>query len=105
MHNAVAMSIVQGASNLPCEFPRLLLLELDVADNVVEHLAAIDVFKHHVPVVRGSDDISHSADVWMINQTDNGGFAGGSDFLGTVMFVGSAMLFGCLSGDDFDGRL
>jgi hypothetical protein len=41
----------------------LLLLQFAVRNDVVQHLTSIDIFKEHVPVVRGSHDISHPANI------------------------------------------
>lgn len=60
-------------------------------------------------MVGGADDISHAADVGMIDQTDNGSLASGADFLGAVgafSFPGAAMmLLGRQSRYDFNSGL
>lgn len=61
--NAVAMAVVESARDLSAELPGLLLLKLAVRDDIVEHLAAVDVLEEHVPMVVGSDDIAQAADV------------------------------------------
>ena len=45
MHNAVAMTVIQGTGDLAGEFARLFLFELSVRNDVVEHLTTIDVFE------------------------------------------------------------
>ncbi|KAH0207727.1 protein kinase, partial [Aureobasidium melanogenum] len=80
MHNAVAMTVIERACNLTTEFTRLLLLEATMRNNVVKHLTTIDIFKQHVPVVVGTDDIAHTADIRMVDQGDNSSFTGGTYF-------------------------
>lgn len=63
--NAISVTVVESAGNLPAELARLLLLKLAVGDDVVEHLAAIHKLEEHVPVVVCSHYISQSADVRM----------------------------------------
>lgn len=78
-------------------------------DDVIEHLAAIDILAQHVPVIIGSDDISHAADVRVTEESDDSCFAGGPDFLGLVrpLLIGSALvsIFSGATGDDFAGDL
>lgn len=43
--DAIAVTIVKSTRNLAGELPRKLLLQFTMRDDIVEHLAAIDVFK------------------------------------------------------------
>lgn len=81
MDNAVAMAIVQGARDLTAELARLLLLQFAMRDDVVKHLAAIDVFAKHVPMIVGSDDVSHATNVRMTEKRDDSRLTGSPDFL------------------------
>lgn len=63
VNDTVSVAVVKGARDLTTKLAGLLLLELAVRNNVVEHLAAIYIFEQHVPVVIGADDIAHAADV------------------------------------------
>lgn len=108
MNNAVAMTVIQRAGDLSSELASLLFFEFAMRNNIVEHLATVDVFEQHVPMVGGAHDVAHATDVRMVHETDDGGFTGGSDFLGAIgpfRLARTAMLFKGLSWDDFDGRL
>ena len=52
-----------------------------MGDDVVEHLAAVDILEEHVPVVVGPHDVSHATDVRMIEEGDNGRLSGGAYLL------------------------
>jgi hypothetical protein len=58
-----------------------------VRDDVVEHLAAVDVFKDHVVVMRIDEHGFHAADVRVMEEEDDGGFADGASLLGQVLGV------------------
>lgn len=53
-------------------------------NDVVEHLATIDIFEEHVPVIIGADNITHATDVRMVDQGDNGSLSCCADFFGVV---------------------
>jgi hypothetical protein len=109
VHNAVAMAVVQGAGDLSAKLARLLLLELSVGNDVIEHLTAVDKLEEHVPVVVGSDDISQAADVGMVEEGDDGGLAGCADLLGLVGSLpfgsGLVTIVGRATGDNLAGDL
>ena len=85
-----------------------------MGDDVVEHLSTVDEFEHHVVVICVSDEFAHAADVRVVEQEGDCGFADGADFFGFVFLAefgeffggegGVAMGFG-VTGDDFDGAL
>ena len=106
---AVAVAVVEGAGNLATKLARLLFLELAVRDDVVEHLATVDVLKEHVPVVICAHNITQAADVRVIEEGDYSCFAGGSNLLGLIgaLFVGSILVavFGRTTRDNFTGNL
>jgi hypothetical protein len=102
------MTVIQRAGDLTGKLAGLLLLETAVGDDVVEHLAAIDKLEQHVPVVVCAHDVSHAADVRVVEQADNGGFSGRADFFGVVcpLAVGGALVLVLrLSGYNLDGHL
>ena len=108
MHDTIAVAIVQGAGNLARELAGLLLLQFAVGDNVIQHLAPIDVFKKHVPVVCSAHHISHPANVRVIYEADNSGFSSGSNLLGAVCSLGFSAVAMFLRGepwDDLDSNL
>lgn len=109
VNNAVPMTVVEGASNLPAEFTGLFLLQFAVGDNVVKHLSTIDVLAEHVPVVVGAHDVSHAADVGMAKKSDDGSFPGGPDLLGLIgsLLVGLGLMpiLSRATRDNFAGNL
>lgn len=108
MDNAIPVTIVQCTGDLTCEFPRLLLLQASMRDNVVQHLPTIDELEQHIPVIVGANDVFHAADVGVVEQTDDGSFSGGSNFLGMVGSFAvrrTLVLVLGLSGDDLDSNL
>lgn len=108
MNDAIAMTVIQRTGDLTRKLPGLFLLQFHVRDDIVQHLAAVDVFKHHIPVVRGPYDVAHPADIRMVHEADNGGFAGGSDFLRAVCpfcFSAASMFLGGLPWYNLDGHL
>lgn len=84
MHDIISMAVLQGAPDLSGEFPRNAFAKASMADDVVEHLTAIDVLEDHVVVVVMDDHLAHSADVRMVKQETKGCFTERSHFLGVV---------------------
>lgn len=84
MDDAVPVTIVESTGYLTAKLAGLLLLELAMRNNVVEHLAAVDILKEHVPMVVCADHIPHPADVRVVEKGDDGSFASSSDFLGLI---------------------
>ena len=74
--DAVPVAVVDGARDLARKLAGLLLLELPVRDDVVEHLAAVDVFEEHVPVPSCPQVVPQAADVLVVEQADDCGLAG-----------------------------
>lgn len=58
VNNTVPMTVVQSAGYLPAELASLLLLQLAVGDDVVEHLATVDILEEHVPMIIGAYHIT-----------------------------------------------
>ena len=84
MDDAISMQIIQSTCDLPTKLSGLLLFELAVRDDVVEHLAAVDVFEKHIPMVVGTNHIVKGADVGVIQEGADSRFTGSSDFLGLI---------------------
>lgn len=106
--DTVPMTVVQGTGNLTTELSGLLFFQLAVGNNVVQHLAPVDVFEQHVPMVVGSNDISHPTYIRMIDQADDGRLSSGSDFFGrfgTIPIGLGAMFVGGLSWHNLYGNL
>ncbi len=109
VNDAVAVTVVERAGDLATELAGLLLLELAMGDDVVEHLASVDKLKKHVPVVVCTDDIAQAANVGVVEEGDDGGFTGGANLFGLVgtLFVGTALMIivGRAARNNFAGDL
>lgn len=109
VNDAVAVTVIEGASNLATELAGLLLLEFAVGNDVVEHLASIDKLEKHVPVVVCTNDIAQAADVGVVEEGDDGGFTGGANLLGLVgaLFIGTGLMIivGRATRNNFAGDL
>lgn len=68
VNDAVPMAVLERTTDLSCEFSGCPLAKTSMADDVVEHLSTVDVFKDHIIVVRMNDHLSHTADVRMVQQ-------------------------------------
>lgn len=109
MHDTIPMAVVQRARNLPAKLPRLLLFQPAVADDVVEHLPAVDVLEQHVPVVIRAHDVAHAADVGVVNQRDDGRFPRRAHLLRMIgalaLRLRAVLAVGAHARYDFDGDL
>lgn len=108
MYDAVPVTVIQCTGDLAGELAGLLLFQFAVRNDIVEHLAPVDIFEEHVPVVRGSHNISHPADVWVAGEADNGGLSSCSDFFRAVCslrFATVAVFLGRESRDDLHSDL
>lgn len=75
MHNTVAMAVVDGTGYLPCELAGLLLLKFAVGNDVIQHLAAIDVFEQHIPVPSRPQVVAEPAYVLVVQEAHYGSLA------------------------------
>src|SRR6187402_2906256 len=75
MDYAVSMTVVQRARYLPAKLPSLLLLQSSMRDDIIEHLAPVDVFKKHIPMVCSAHHISHCTYVRMIQKSNDSSFS------------------------------
>lgn len=66
--DAITVTVIKRTGNLPGKFAGLFLFQPTVRDDVVQHLTAVDVFEHHVPMVIGPVHITHAANVWMVDE-------------------------------------
>ena len=80
-----------------------------MADDVVEHLASVDILEKHIPVVIRPDNIAHAADVRVVGQGDDCSFSCRADLLAvfcSFALCGCAVLsIICSSGYDLHGDL
>jgi hypothetical protein len=92
--DAISVAIVEGTCNLPTELAGLLLLQLSVRDDVVQHLAPVDKLEQHVPVVVGPDDVFQAADMRVVKECHDGSLSCSSNLLGLVcpLLVGSTVV-------------
>ena len=77
MHNGVTVAIVERTKDLSGKLACVFLSQFAVADDIIEHLSAIDILEEEIEVALCDDDIPHSANIWMSKQRDNGGFTDG----------------------------
>ena len=94
VHDAIPMQVVEGTCNLTAKLSGLLLLKLAVGDDVVEHLAAVDVFEKHIPMMIGTDNIMKRTNVWVIQEGTDSRFTSSSYFFGLVgaLLVGTRLV-------------
>ena len=109
------MAVLERAPDLARKLARDALAQLPVADDIVEHLPAVDVLKHHIVMVLVDDHLAHAADVGVVEQLGQRGLADGADLLGMVarglldgglrVGVRLARREGLCPGQDFDREL
>ena len=68
MDNIVVMTITECTAYLPRNLSGSVFPEAFVADDVVEHLAAVDALENYVIMVRVNDHFAHAADVGMVEE-------------------------------------
>lgn len=112
MDDVVLVAVVDGAGDLPGKLSGDALAEAAVADDVVEHLAAVDILEDHVVVVLVDDHLAHAADVRVVEEHGEGGLSEGTGLLGGVLcgllrggVREGGMEGGVDAGEDFDGKL
>lgn len=66
VHDIVLVTIIQRAPNLSCKLSRDTLTEPPMTDNIVQHLAPVDILEDHVVMVLVDDHFPHPTDVWMV---------------------------------------
>ena len=71
MNNGITVTIVQSAQDLSSKLSGVLLPELSMTNNIVEHLTAIDILKKEIKMALRDNDISHSADIRMSKQCND----------------------------------
>ena len=81
VNNIVLVTVIQRATYLPGELAGYSLPQPAMADDVVEHLASVDILEQHVPVVVCPDNIAHAADVRVVGQCDDCCFSCCADLL------------------------
>lgn len=104
MDDTVSVAVIQGARNLTTELSCLLLLKFPMRDDVVEHLTPIDVLEEHVPMIIGAHNISHAANVGMIQEGNDGCLARRSYFFGLIgsfLVRAGLVFFGRATGHNF----
>ena len=68
MYHIVEVTIHQRAPYLPCELPRNTLAQTTMANDIVQHLTAIDILRNHVIVVLMDYHLAHSTDIRMVKK-------------------------------------
>lgn len=68
MNDVIPMAVIQRAANLPRELPSHSFAQAPMTDNVIQHLAAVDVFENHIIMVLVNDHLSHATDIRMVEK-------------------------------------
>ena len=68
MDDIVVMTITECTAYLPCKPSSCAFLEASMADDVVEHLATVDVLANHVIMMLMNDHLTHTTDVGMVEK-------------------------------------
>jgi hypothetical protein len=79
--DAVFMTVLERAANLTSELPSHSFPQSAVTDNVIQHLATVDVFENHVVVMLVDNHFPHAADIGMVEQHRERSLSHGSDLL------------------------
>ena len=109
MYDAIPVAVIERTCHLTSELPRLLVLQASMRDDVVQHLSTVDVFEQHVPMIVCPLDVSHCADVGMVEQRDDGGLSSCPNLLRVVLpftiTIVCMTVVECVTGHNFDGNL
>lgn len=68
MHDRIAMTVYQCTPDLTRKLSCRPLPKPTVADDIIEHLTAIDKLEDHIIVVGVNDHFAHPADVGMMQE-------------------------------------
>jgi len=68
MHNIIEMTIHQCTPYLPCELSCDTLAQTTMANDIVQHLTTIDIFRNHVIVVLMDYHLAHATDIGMVKK-------------------------------------
>jgi len=68
MDDIVVMTITKCTAYLPRKLSGRAFPEASVADDVVEHLAAVDILANHVIMMLMNYHLAHAADVGMVEE-------------------------------------
>ena len=66
MDDIVLVAIVEGAPDLAGKLAGYALAQSTVADDVIEHLASVDILKDHVIVMLVDNHFAHATDVGVV---------------------------------------
>ena len=68
MDNIVVMTITECTAYLSRKLSGRAFSEASMADDVVEHLAAVNILEYHVIMMLMNDHLTHAADVGMMEE-------------------------------------
>jgi hypothetical protein len=85
MNDIVQMAVLECTAYLACKLAGDPFAQATVADDVVEHLAAVDIFEYHVVVVLVDDHFAHSANVGVVQEHRERRLAQRPDLLRSVL--------------------
>ena len=66
MYDVVLVTILERAPDLASKLPCDSFPQATVADDIVQHLSAVDIFENHVVVVLMNDHLPHATDVGVV---------------------------------------
>lgn len=104
MDDVVAVQVVECTANLASKLACDAFAQSTVADDVVEHLTAVDVLKDHVVMMLMDNHLTHPTYVGVVEQHGEGSLTDSSDFLGSVL--GGLLcdgLWGCIRAVGYGG--
>ena len=85
VNNIVLVTVIKCTTNLPREFACDPLAQTTVTDDVVKHLATVDVLEDHVIVVLVNDHLAHAAYVRMVEEHGEGRFSECASLFGSIL--------------------
>ena len=72
MNDRIGVTVFQSAAHLSRKLARTPFPQATVTYDVVEHLSAIDILEHHVMMIWVDVHALHPANVWVMQQQDDG---------------------------------
>lgn len=105
MDDAVTVQVVKGTANLASKLACDTFAQSTVADDVVQHLTAVDILEDHVVMMLMDNHLTHPTYVGVVEEHGEGSLTDRSDFLGSVLrglFCDS--LWGCVGAVGYGGR-
>src|ERR1700683_1194812 len=68
VYDTVPVTIIQGTANLPREFTGNSFPKPPMTDNVIQHLAAVNILKNHIVMMLVNDHLTHATYIWVVKE-------------------------------------